>query len=107
LAAWCAERTSAEVLEAMEQARIPAGPVLSPQQVLEDPHVAAKDLLKNTEFPGAAHPAPIMRTPVELSDTPGEVRHRAPLLGEHTDRIMQELGYSDEAIAELRSKRVI
>ncbi|MEZ5492293.1 MAG: CoA transferase [Gammaproteobacteria bacterium] len=107
LAAWCAERTSAEVLEAMEQARIPAGPVLSPQQVLEDPHVAAKDLLKNTEFPGAAHPAPIMQTPVELSDTPGEVRHRAPLLGEHTDRIMQELGYSDEAIAELRSKRVI
>lgn len=107
LAAWCAERTSAEVLEAMEEARIPAGPVMSPQQVLEDPHIAAKGLFKYTEFPGTAHPAPIMQTPVELSDTPGEVRHRAPTLGEHTDRIMQELGYSEAAIADLRNKRVI
>ncbi|MCB1670576.1 MAG: CoA transferase [Gammaproteobacteria bacterium] len=107
LATWCAERTSAEVLEAMENARIPAGPVLSPQQVLEDPHIAAKGLFIETEFPGAARPAPIMRTPVELSATPGEIRHRAPLLGEHTGVIMKELGYSEDEISELRRKRVI
>ena len=94
-------------LVAMEEARIPAGPVLSPQQVLEDPHIAEKGLFKSTEYPGADHPAPVMQTPVELSATPGEVRRRAPTLGEHTDQIMQELGYSAEQISELREKRII
>lgn len=107
LAAWCAERTSAEVLAAMEEARIPAGPVMSPRQVLNDPHVVAKGLLQATAYPGADRPAPIMGTPVELSRTPGTVRHRAPTLGEHTDQIMRSLGYSDVEISRLREKRVI
>ena len=80
MAAWCAERTSTEALGAMEEARIPAGPVLSPQQVLEDPHIAEKGLFKYTEFPGMEGAAPLMQTPVELSETPGEIRRRAPTL---------------------------
>jgi crotonobetainyl-CoA:carnitine CoA-transferase CaiB-like acyl-CoA transferase len=107
LATWCAERTSKQVLDAMEAARLPAGPVLSPQQVLEDPHIAAKGLFQAVEYPGLEHPAPLMQTPVELSETPGEIRFRAPTLGEHTDQIMQELGYSEAEIADLREKRVV
>lgn len=107
LAHWCAERTSAEVLEAMEEARIPAGPVLSPQQVLDDPHVNEKGLLKPMAFPGATRPAPVMQTPVELSATPGQIRQRAPTLGEHTDQILRELGYDDAEIAALRKNRII
>jgi len=107
LAAWCAERTSQEVLDAMEEARLPAGPVLSPQEVLDDPHIAAKGLFQPVEYPGLDSPAPVMRTPVELSETPGEIRSRAPTLGEHTDKIMGELGYSAEEISELRDKRVV
>jgi crotonobetainyl-CoA:carnitine CoA-transferase CaiB-like acyl-CoA transferase len=107
LAAWCAERTSEEVLRTMEEARLPAGPVMSPQQVLDDPHVAARGLFQPTDYPGLDKPAPLMVTPVELSETPGEIRHRAPTLGEHTDEIMAELGYSPEEIATLRSERVI
>ncbi len=107
LAEWCAERTTQEVLEAMEAVRLPAGPILSPQQVLDDPHIAAKGLFQAVEYPGLESAAPLMRTPVELSETPGEIRHRAPTLGEHTEKIMQELGYSVEEIAELREKRVI
>lgn len=106
-AAWCAERTSAQVLAEMEAARLPAGPVLSPQEVLDDPHVAAKGLFEYVEYPGLAKPAPLMKTPVELSETPGEIRTRPPTLGEHTDEIMQELGYSDAEIASLRESRVV
>ncbi|MBL4820529.1 MAG: CoA transferase [Gammaproteobacteria bacterium] len=104
---WCAERTIEEVLTAMEEARIPAGPVLSPQQVLQDPHIKAKGLFKEVEYPGMQTPAPVMKTPVELSLTPGEIHRRAPTLGEHTEQIMLELGYSREEIAELQDKRII
>ena len=107
LASWCAERTSEEVLAEMEKARIPAGPILSPQQVLEDPHIAAKGLFESVEYPGLDAPAPLMKTPVELSETPGEIRSRAPKLGENTDEIMKELGYDQNQIIELRNKRVI
>ena len=107
LGAWCAERTSQEVLEAMEKARLPAGPVLSPQQVLDDPHIAAKGLFQPVEYPGLDIPAPLMKTPVELSETPGEIRTRPPTLGEHTDQLMEELGYSAEEINDLREKRIV
>jgi crotonobetainyl-CoA:carnitine CoA-transferase CaiB-like acyl-CoA transferase len=107
LASWCQERTSAEVLTAMEDARIPAGPVLSPQEVVDDPHIAARGMFKPLSYPGAEKAAPVMDTPFSLSKTPPSVRHRAPTLGEHTDSIMQELGYDQASIDELREKRVI
>ena len=107
LATWCAERTSKEVLDEMEQARIPAGPVLSPKQVLEDPHIAEKGLFEPVDYPGLNNPAPLMKTPVELSKTPGEIRKRPPTLGEHTDEIMRELGFSQDQISDLREKRVV
>ncbi len=107
LAVWCAERTSAEVLSAMEEARLPAGPILSPQEVLDDPHIAAKGLFQAVEYPGLNKPAPLMKTPVELSETPGKIRSRPPTLGEHTNQIMQKLGYSDTEIAELKEKRIV
>jgi crotonobetainyl-CoA:carnitine CoA-transferase CaiB-like acyl-CoA transferase len=106
-ATWCAKRTSKQVLEEMEAARLPAGPVLSPQEVLDDPHVAAKGLFQYVDYPGLDKPAPLMKTPIELSETPGEIRSRPPTLGEHTDEIMQELGYSQAQIAILREKRVV
>ena len=47
-----------------------------------------------------------MQTPVELSDT-GEIRHRAPTLGEHTDAILQDLGYTDTEIAGFHDQRIV
>ena len=107
LATWCSERTTQEVLNEMEQARIPAGPVLSPQQVLEDPHIAEKGLFEPVKYPGLDRPAPLMKTPVELSATPGTIRTRPPKLGEHTNEIMLELGFNHDQIRDLREKRVI
>jgi crotonobetainyl-CoA:carnitine CoA-transferase CaiB-like acyl-CoA transferase len=107
LASWCAERTSAEVLAAMEKARLPAGPVMSPQDVLQDPHVAARGMFEFLDFPGMQTKAPVAQPPVQFSATPARIRRRAPTLGEHTDHILGELGYSEAEIAELRAARVV
>ena len=104
---WCAERTTAQALEVLAKARIPSGPVLKPQQTLDDPHINAMGFFQATEFPGAPKPAPIAKAPVWLSQTPGAIKRRAPPLGEHTDAILRSLGYDEGAIADLRSKRVI
>jgi len=104
---WCAERTTAQALEVLAKARIPSGPVLKPQQTLDDPHINAMGFFEATEFPGAPKPAPIAKAPVWLSQTPGAIRRRAPTLGEHTEAILRSLGYDEGAIADLRSKRVI
>lgn len=107
LAKWCAQRSCAQVLAEMEEARLPAGPVMSPQDVLDDPHVAATGMLHRLDYPGLSKPAPVMGPPVSLSLTPPSIRHRAPTLGEHTDQLLKELGYCAEEIRTLRSERVV
>jgi crotonobetainyl-CoA:carnitine CoA-transferase CaiB-like acyl-CoA transferase len=107
MAEWCAERTTSEALSALEAAKIPAGPLYSPQQALEDGHIRAAGLLRDTDYPGVARPIPLAPTPVDLSETPGRFRRHAPTLGEHTDAILAELGYSAEAIAGLKERGVV
>ena len=104
---WCADYSNAEALELLAKAKIPSGPVLKPQQTLDDPHINAMGFFQPVEFPGAPRPAPIAKVPVWLSETPGSIRHRAPTLGEHTDEILAELGYAPPAIAALRESGVI
>jgi len=105
--AWCAERTTAEALLALEEARVPAGPVLSPQEALDDPHVQAMGILNPIAYPGLPKAAPVVGTPVVLSETPGRITCRPPLLGEHTEAILAEIGYTTQDIAALRERRVI
>jgi crotonobetainyl-CoA:carnitine CoA-transferase CaiB-like acyl-CoA transferase len=107
MARWCAERTTADALEILGRAQIPAGPVLKPQQTLDDPQVQAMGFFQPVEFPGAPRPAPVAKVPVRLSETPGSIRRRAPLLGEHTDEILAGLGYTSAAIAALREKGIV
>jgi crotonobetainyl-CoA:carnitine CoA-transferase CaiB-like acyl-CoA transferase len=107
MAQWCAERTSAEALAALEQAQIVAGEVYSPQRALADMHIRAAHLLEERTYPGLAQSVPLAPTPIELSETPGAYRRPAPRLGEHTDMILKSLGYGADAIAALRAEGVI
>jgi crotonobetainyl-CoA:carnitine CoA-transferase CaiB-like acyl-CoA transferase len=104
---WTSQRTTAEALEELEAAKIPAGPLYSPQQALQDDHIRAAGLLMDTSYPGLPRPAPLAPTPVDLSETPGRFRRRAPTLDEHTAEILAELGYTPAAIADLRARGIV
>ncbi len=104
---WVATRTNSEAITGLEAARVPCGPVLELSQVLEDPQVRARQLLVDVDYPGAPKPVPLANTAVRLSQTPGGIRRRAPTLGEHTDAVLREVGYSDEEILGLRDREVV
>ena len=104
---WTMQRTTEQALKDLEAAKIPAGPLYTPQQALDDAHIRQAGLLVDTSYPGLPRPAPLAPTPVDLSETPGTFRHRAPTLGEHTDAILAELGYTPMDVAALRDKGVV
>jgi formyl-CoA transferase len=81
--------------------------VLDLEQVLDDPQVKARDLLRYVEHPGTPKPVPLADTAVRLSATPGGIRRRAAALGEHTDEVLREIGYTNAEIAKLREVEVV
>ena len=104
--AWTGARTKHEIAGILGGV-VPFGPVFDARDVFEDAHFRARDMLVEVEQPGAATPLTIAGTPVRMSGTPGGVRHRAPLTGEHTDTILAEFGFSGTEIAGLREARAI
>jgi crotonobetainyl-CoA:carnitine CoA-transferase CaiB-like acyl-CoA transferase len=108
MADWCAARTTVDALAALDAAGLPAGPIYTPQQALDDPQVAAMKFLHAiTDFPGLHRPVPVSGLPVELGVTPGISPRKPPLLGEHTDATLAGLGYTATEIAALKETGVV
>ena len=104
---WCSLRTTAVALAELEAARIPCGPVLNYQEALDHPYVKALNHLKPMGYPGTPAPVPLADAPFGMSETAVGLRHRAPTVGEHTDQILQQLGYSSDEITRWRAEGVV
>jgi len=107
MARWCEGRSTQEVIETLGRSAIPCGPVLTPQQALDHPQVAALGILQPMDFPGLPKPAPVATPPIFFSRTERVPRTPAPVLGADTESILHELGYGDAEIAQLRERGVI
>ncbi|TDJ21552.1 MAG: CoA transferase [Gammaproteobacteria bacterium] len=105
---WIQTRTTAEAMQELDSARIPCGEVLSPAEALVHEQVSAMKYLVDIEFPGLTEPYPLPRTPIEFSAADVLVApSRPPLLGEHTDEILSDLGFDDAEIESLHKDRVV
>lgn len=100
-------KTTREWIVALEQAGVPCGPINDLEQVFADPQVQARGLRVELPHP-LAGVVPQVASPIRLSATPVEYRHAPPLLGEHTEQVLQQwLGLGAEQIAELRVAGVL
>lgn len=85
--------TTAHWTEVLNAAGVPCGPVNSVAAVFEDPQIQAQEMVLDVEHPGYGI-VRMLGFPIKLSATPCQVRRSAPALGEHSDEILTELGYS-------------
>jgi crotonobetainyl-CoA:carnitine CoA-transferase CaiB-like acyl-CoA transferase len=83
------------------------GAVNTVEDIVNDPHVKAREMLADVEQPGTGRSVTIAGSPIKLTATPASVRHRAPMHGEHTDEILREAGYGDDDITKFREAEVI
>jgi crotonobetainyl-CoA:carnitine CoA-transferase CaiB-like acyl-CoA transferase len=88
-------------LSLFDAANIPCGPINDYAQVFADPQVAARDMVLETDHPVLGR-LRTLGSAIKMSATPADPSRRAPLLGEHTDEILSDYGFSDHEIAELR-----
>lgn len=99
-------KTYAEWIEILLANRLIWSPVKTPLEVTQDEQARANDFFVEWDHPKYSR-IKVLNNPIKLSKTPAEIKMRAPDLGEHTDQIMQELGYSEREIAEMREAGTI
>jgi crotonobetainyl-CoA:carnitine CoA-transferase CaiB-like acyl-CoA transferase len=99
-------RSSAEWLRRLEEAGVPAGPVLDVNQMHADPQTLAREMIVETTHPKAGQVRAI-GLPIKFSDTPGGLRRAAPVLGQHTREVLRDHGFSDTQIDQMAALGVI
>ena len=105
---WCADKTQAEAHGVDRGSKAPGGPVgVAPGRARRSRTSRRWATCSACPFRGATHRVPIIETPFRMSKTPGAIRMRAPLLGEHTDEVLTEIGYDPEQVADLRARAIV
>jgi crotonobetainyl-CoA:carnitine CoA-transferase CaiB-like acyl-CoA transferase len=93
-------------IDRLNAAGVPCGSVRNLQELFADPQIQARQMVAGIEH-ATIGDLRVLGVPVKLSDTPGAVRTPPPRLGEHTDAVLHDFGFSDDAIADLRRQKVI
>ena len=94
------------LLKLLEDAGVPATPVNTVDQVMDDPQTVARHMIERVLHPRLGE-IPVIGTPVKFSRMRPGARTAAPLQGEHTDEVLAEFGYSADEISALRAKKVV
>jgi formyl-CoA transferase len=102
---WTMTKTKFEAMEILNQVDIPCGPILSMKEIADEPALRATGTVVEVDHPKRGKYLSV-GNPIKMSDSPTEVK-RSPLLGEHTDEVMAELGYGAAEITALREAKVI
>ena len=102
---WTTTKTKFEAMDILNKYDIPCGPILSMKEIAEDESLRATGTVVEVDHPTRGKYLTV-GNPIKMSDSQTEVT-RAPLLGEHTDEVLAQLGYSTAKIAELRGERVV
>ena len=100
------QRPMAEWLDRLDKAGIPSGPINTLEQVFSDPQTLFRQMVVALDHPTAGR-IKVTGVPVKLSATSGSVRTHPPLLGEHTDEVLREIGYQPAEIVRLRADGAI
>ncbi len=98
--------TRAEAFELLAKYELPVGPINTVAEVLEDPHVHAREMVQELTHPEYG-PLRYVGIPVKMSDTPGEMQSPPPRFGEHNRAVLKNLGYDDRAIDTLAAGNVL
>ena len=102
---WTMTKTKFEAMDLLNQRDIPCGPILSMKEIAEEPSLRKTGTVVEVDHPTRGKYLTV-GNPIKMSDSPTDVQ-RSPLLGEHTDEVLTELGYGKDQISALRAEKVI
>ena len=106
IGAWTARHDADEVVRLLNQVQVPNGKIYSIADIAKDPQYQAREMIREVMLPDGKR----LKVPgivPKLTGTPGEIGAPGPALGEHTDAVLRELGYSDGEIATLRAQGIV
>jgi len=106
ISAWSSSLPIDDVLQALEQAEVPAGRIYNVADIVADPHYQAREMILDAQLPGGTHVKMPGIVP-KLSETPGSVNWQGPALGQHTDSVLGDLGMTAADIAQLKTDGVV